>query len=91
MTRQYDTANIRSTNCELRSAVYRSYTLPSCDLASPTGRVIGSDFSLVGASYDCGDTGLVRRRVSPLALARGMFQAGSLLRCNDVDEFDAAP
>ena len=39
MTGQYDTSN------ELRSAVYRSYTLPSCDLASPTGRVIGSDFS----------------------------------------------
>ena len=44
MTRQYDTSNVRPTNCELRSAV-RSYTLPSCDLASPTGRVIGSDFS----------------------------------------------
>lgn len=89
MTGQYDTSNIGSTKCDpqcIGATLFRLAIWP----VQQDG-AIASDFGFGRGAYDCGDTGLVRCRVSPLALARGMFQAGSLLRCNDVDEFDAAP
>ena len=85
--RQYDTSNIGSTNCDpqcIGAALSRIAIL-----ARPTGRVIASGFGLGRGHTIVGIRGS-SAAVSPLALAREMFQAGSLLRCDDVDVVDAA-
>jgi hypothetical protein len=79
MTGQYDTSNSGSTNCDpqcIGATLFRLAIWP----VQQDG-AIASDFG-----FGRGHT-IVGIRGSSAA----EFQAGSLLSCNDVDEFDAAP